>query len=318
MQMKIFFSCSLIFLGYITASDPKCNDMVTDPCVCISVGSSTNCDGVTTGAKLKEFFNTKPAATVDSITITNAHQLTSIPADVFGSVKTKHVFIAKTSLSSIDDNAFQGSENVLESIILNENNFPSFNFKSLTNLNKLDGFRITNDKLTEVPQEAFPNLPLILDIDLANNSITSIKNNAFHSLPFVRLIDLHGNKLTTIGDEVFNLGNTKNRVAINLNSNKISSITQNAFKDLKVKNLELENNKLETLPQTTFEPILNYLNTLGNEPGVIHLKGNPFKCNSSIRWLVTKSTTYKRRVANFKCHSNGKNLNQLTEADLTD
>uniref|UniRef100_T1ILD8 Uncharacterized protein n=1 Tax=Strigamia maritima TaxID=126957 RepID=T1ILD8_STRMM len=265
----------LVFLTCAT-SYPHCTSMMTDSCVCITQKNSISptCFGVSTGDHLKQKFAHLTDVDAQSIAITNCNQLTSLPSRVFLTVKTKNLIIQKTSLSLIENNAFKGYEfeSSLETLNFNENNFEYFNFMSLTNLKQLHGLRITNDNLMELTENAFSHFLLLEYIDLSHNQINHLGKNAFYNLPLIRLIDLRANKLKTIDEHVFNLNDTKHPVTLLLNNNEIANIHKNAFTDLRIENLELENNKLETLRQDVFEPLLDYFDSSPSESGILYVK----------------------------------------------
>uniref|UniRef100_T1JK83 LRRCT domain-containing protein n=1 Tax=Strigamia maritima TaxID=126957 RepID=T1JK83_STRMM len=315
MTITIFLYCCLFFLGSFKADAACENEESSDPCVCIKDTPDIPpiCAEVTTGDKLKESFATKAPKTVENIAITNAKDLTTLPAEVFGEVQTKNVKIVFTGLSSIDENAFKGSEHELLTIHLEGNDLANFDFKSLKTLTKLNSFTLTNDKLKEMPANSIADLPVMNTIILANNSISSIKNHAFHNLLAVEQIDLSKNDLTTI-DEIFHFGNTTKKLTIDLSANKISSTNDNAFKDVNANYLNLTDNQLKTLTEKTFKPLLSYMNLTG-ETGKIELKGNPGSHDKANCWWLTEPS-FKKSVSNFMFEDNGKEMNQMTDDEL--
>uniref|UniRef100_A0A646QDU2 Protein slit n=1 Tax=Hemiscolopendra marginata TaxID=943146 RepID=A0A646QDU2_9MYRI len=320
--MENFYFSGSIFLSLLLVtvlnaeSDVKCvSGLDFAPCKCLPSSKDLSCTGLKDGQQLKEAFAKKPKSQLDALYITNVKGLTSLPDNVLQGVSFKSFFISDTGLQTIEDGAFKGSEETTELLLLNQNKFKQFNFKSIQPLKKLSTFELSNDPLTSLPSEAFQKNSFLQFINLINNSIASLEKGTFADLSNIKTINLFGNKLKAIGEGVLTTPKVKNLISINLASNQISSIDKTALTADKVDVLDLENNQLTTFSKEVFEPILNGM-VQRKSGGLIHTKGNPFKCDASIKWLVEKGREFKSHVTNFKCQGSGKTLNQLKAEDL--
>lgn len=84
-------------------------------------------------------------------------------------------------------------------------------------------------------------------IDLTNNSITTIDSGAFASI-------------------------ASEKVLLYLGDNKIDKIDKSAFRNTNFRQISLENNRLKTLEEAVFKPVVALM--VKNKSGTINLEGS--------------------------------------------
>jgi len=270
--------------------------------------ASVFCDNATSGDQIKEVFSKLSANHHFANFFMADSPVTLLPAEVFGKASFQFFFISNTNLATLDDATFKGSEETAENFLLQNNSFESFNFKALNALKNLHNFELSRDKLKAVPDEAFGEHPLLEVIDLNGNQISTLGQNAFAKLPKLRKIDLSNNKLTELKEGSFKLSPDVSPIAILVSHNEISKIDKKAFENAKVRLVEIEDNKLESLDKDIFEPLIN---SLSESRGSMSTLGNPFSCDqTSTKWVVDLPAEKRSLIIGYMCRD-GRALQQL-------
>lgn len=284
------------------------------PCICKDVPgtsdkASISCNDAKTGDEIKEAFGRLGEnATFETFWIKGT-QVTTFPSNMFGKASFANIFCSQNQLSTVDEEAFQGSEDTAENFLFDGNRFTTFNFKSISKMNNLHNFELSSDGLTAVPEDAFGEKPLLEVINLNDNQITTVGQNAFAKLQNLRTIDLSRNNLTSLADNSFSTPQTTNPISLLLGHNDISSVSKDAFKDLKVRAFELEENQLTVLDQDAFSSVVD---SVANNRGQISTLGNPFNCDhDAVKWILDLPQQKRFNIIGFMCRD-GRALQQLT------
>ncbi|CAH1252225.1 MXRA5 [Branchiostoma lanceolatum] len=122
---------------------------------------------------------------------------------------------------------------------------------------------------TTLTKQHIPPLPnlitfVITGSTIQHNLIQTVSPRAFVALDSLDKIALKGNQLKVVPFEALSLTSRRTTVArlqVNLDNNKISTVLENALNELEISNTRIS----------------------------LRLKGNPFICDSRIRWLVCQA-----------------------------
>lgn len=205
-----------------------------------------------------------------------------LPAYFFKGLSVIHLTVQHDKLSKIEDQAFEGLQDKLETLDLSYNSlvrFPTESLKVLSSLVSLDlnsnqlevlhancltglisllRLSLYGNRLKTIDSLAFEGIGGNLTrINLGGNRLTAFPSTAFKNLTSLQLIELHENRITSISRATF-YGMTASDTIdkLNLASNAISEIPGNCFHDLKaLTSLALEGNSLKDLHAQAFQGI---------------------------------------------------------------
>lgn len=196
--------------------------------------------------------------------------LTYFPHDLLGDLRVNHFIAINCSINSIDDDAFIGLVDDLESLDLGKNNLervPTGAFENLVNLASLN---LNYNNIETLHAEAFRGLISLLRLSLFGNRIKFIDNLAFDGIGGnLTQINLGDNRLTSVPSRP--LRNMTVLQGLQVNDNKISAIISGEFQGMgeNLDVLSLSNNQVEELPEKAFYH-LQMLNSLDLENNKIH------------------------------------------------
>lgn len=118
------------------------------------------------------------------------------------------------------------------------------------------------DRLKEVEETAFQNLPSLKNINLYKNNIPIVSNKLFTKLDKVRKVELKNNNIHTVNRGSFtNLDKLK---ILNLADNFITSIEEKTYSSKYLKKLILSSNNISIIQPNSLDQNLEVLNLEGN------------------------------------------------------
>ncbi|KFM79559.1 putative G-protein coupled receptor 125, partial [Stegodyphus mimosarum] len=106
-------------------------------------------------------------------------KLNNIPGDLLGEMHVTHFIVHNSSLSSIDDEAFSGIAEYLETLDLAQNSLERVPTAALENLSNLASLNLNYNKIEILHAEAFRGLISLVRLNLFGNKIKFIDNLAF-------------------------------------------------------------------------------------------------------------------------------------------
>lgn len=202
----------------------------------------------------------------------------------------------------ISNNAIVGSVTLpnigrLTELYLSSNSITSLSVNGATNIQDLTVLDLSYNQLTSVPTVMNPPAcKQASNLNLAGNQITNAKLTTINAK--IRVINLASNALTSV---IANTFNSSCLVDLNLNSNQISNINNNAFQNAgrlsilslntnklailgaiaygAIEDLDISNNAFVTPPVNSLPSSIIALNMAGNQ--LTSLGGNPVGLNVS-------------------------------------
>ncbi|KAG1681061.1 Leucine-rich repeat transmembrane protein FLRT3 [Nymphon striatum] len=237
------------------ASPPQipCEDDKYFPCKCQAEFQwsadvdAIKCDGIAMHDVVKVVQNVK-AKSKNRIYVTIINQnLTSLPQKVFEDVLVQGATFQLPSLRNVDDNAFVGQDDSLETLSFDGCSLPSIPTKSVSILKKLTLFEYVNSKVKigNINHETFAGMGSAANIEqlrLGNNGIKSIGRDALKVFTNSNYLYLNDNELSYVSADSFP---ARKLDVLKLNGNKFSQIPVNLFSNLnKNANIDLRDNKI--------------------------------------------------------------------------
>ena len=144
--------------------------------------------------------------------------LTELKENAFKSI-TFDGFLIKNckKFKSIDENAFQGTDQAITSIYIEDNPVLLFRnnslYKILNKLSRLNWITLKNiNSVYEVPTDAFNHLAQLETLTLAGTSFEKLQARAFYSLRKLRSISFENTNFNTIPDFAFEFQQDSNLI----------------------------------------------------------------------------------------------------------
>jgi len=152
------------------------------------------------------------------------------------------------------------------------------------NCKNLRGIDIGLRGIETVSKTAFSGLHKLRSLVFIKTALTHFEG--FESIDNLEYLKLVYNNISTIEKDAFQgFEKLKN---LDLSYNQLSTLEAGVFRGLeKLRYLELDYNQLSTVQEDVFAPFKN------NMAIKIHLRGNPFHCNCSLKWLQDSHPTSK-------------------------
>ena len=152
--------------------------------------------------------------------------------------------------------------------------------KSIPNDNStnVEHLKLSGNRITEIPANAFANFEELYVLDLSSNQISNIELSAFNGLNRLRYLYLQNNRISSLKPGVFS--DIEEIKVLLLGDNQMTAIGLAQTSGLlDLTELGLENNQISTLDADTV------WDGLPPHRIKLHLEGNPFACNESLCWL---------------------------------
>ncbi|XP_063862348.1 oplophorus-luciferin 2-monooxygenase non-catalytic subunit-like [Scylla paramamosain] len=261
----------------------KCpSSSVISPCTCREEmpGRTMECSRVTSSSQLQNVFaNDMPNPQFQFFQIVKLSgrcTLEKIPANVFGSTTFMFVWFGQTDITSVDPAAFTGNEvSMLELTIADAIKLTSFPFDSLASLISLYKVDLTHTKIDTLTHVgAAPNLT---QVSVTNGQVKTIEKNAVADMPRLTRLDLQNNPLTSLPDGSL-AASTSEPWVVYLDGCQINDISPTAFQGSLPSGVFLNHNKMTSIPEATFRPILEHMKAseaAGSLAHYVDLTNNP-------------------------------------------
>lgn len=240
-----------------------------------------------------------PTNALDGMSVLSSLNLGYTRVSIFPILKSQsldYLTLDSTGITSIPPGALDGLPN-LGSLLISRNPisiFPIIESKSLYRL------YIRNTPIDNIPDGAFDGIPKLNALGMRYSKVDSMATGLFKHLRYPRLyIELRSGKLEHLKSLQFDT--EKSFIGlIDLKDNQIADVEIDAFKGVqKAKygpsTIDMRNNRLYTLPESTWGPVI--------EAGItLKLQGNSLTCGCDVGWLVLEPN-YHELVADARCHS---------------
>ncbi|XP_043978128.1 leucine-rich repeats and immunoglobulin-like domains protein 2 isoform X2 [Gambusia affinis] len=143
---------------------------------------------------------------------------------------------------------------------------------------KLEELDLSHNHLTRLEETAFVGLGFLETLNLGENAISHLGEGVFSSLAHLRTLDIRNNEISwAIEDSIAVFNGMKKLTTLNLQRNKIKSITQKAFEGLdELKELDLGKNGIMSIHPEA----LSHL-----ELEVFVLNSSSLLCDCHMQWL---------------------------------
>jgi len=239
--------------------------------------------------------------------------------------------VKKNNLSEIPDQINENLPNLRE-LFLERNHIE--HLSSTTRSNHLMTLKLSYNRITYVPSNAFSGFSSLKELYLTGNKIQKLAVDSFTDLPYLQKLYLDKNKIETLYSgvlnkmmslQVFNAAHNKlqrirNGVLTNLrylneiilNDNEIVTLDGRSFQRLRIATINLRNNRLTSVKNSVFLNALVY--------GKILLQGNPLVCDC---WLIEENIAKLRGEGEMQgmcdapLHLKGRNIISLTRPQLS-
>ncbi|UYV61271.1 hypothetical protein LAZ67_1004180 [Cordylochernes scorpioides] len=166
------------------------------------------------------------------------NQLNNFPASLLRGLEVRHFIAINSNISTIDDTAFEGLGERMETLDLAQNS------------------------LTRVPSRALEVLVMLVSLNLNYNKIEILHAEAFRGLSSLLRLSLFGNQIKFIDNLAF-VGVGGNLTRMNLGGNQLSAVPSRPLKDLQVlQRLQLHENAIAAILAEEFQEMGESLDTL--------------------------------------------------------
>ena len=164
-------------------------------------------------------------------------------------VKLYDLTLKNNKLESIPNGTFEQMAN-LSTLRLDNNHFRNIPGNNICSLKRLGMLRIASNRISAIAfDECFSELRLLFRVDLSDNPITQLNPEDFYGLRNSRVSQLYLDKLRMkdLSNEAFKY--VPHLEILNLNNNKLTTLPPDIFKHiLNLRTLSLRGNKLVNIP----------------------------------------------------------------------
>ena len=139
-----------------------------------------------------------------SLRIDGSPQLTTVPANAFSRVATAlaRLDLENNSISTIDEDAFDGLTN-LQDLNISNNNLTTLPADVFDGLTALRTIAVTGNSLTALDADIFDGLTALERLDINYNSLTELDADIFDGLTALERLDINYNSLTELDADIF-------------------------------------------------------------------------------------------------------------------
>jgi len=244
---------------------------------------------------------------IDAIEVRNSTLSSMIP-QMTGQSYVGSIWMRSNEITSIDNQAFRGTEQNIKRLDLGANQLTSVNFSMFDAFSQLQVLNLGENQLRSI--ENAGNAPSLRVLYLNSNKIKIIGPKAFYGLEALEYLDLRWNLLQVISSAAFQV--SSHRWQLRLRSNQISTL-ENAFGMGNFPYLvELHGNNVGTLTDTVYGPLAEVALLEGSK---IYLGENSVNCDCSIGWLAN-NVTLLSTIVGAKCNGNGIPISDIKFNDL--
>jgi len=264
--------------------------------------------------KVKEAFESKEPRTHERLEL-NLQGDVKIPADIFGQHQTRELVLSGEGLKrplSIDSNAFKASAQSLRGVEFQNLNLEKMDFSFLKHFPNLERVEFTSSKLGR--QMSLPLLPNLKAVEMFDSEVgdvwpipvsntPNLKSIELYSLPgaddgkVARLLDSIPQQVTSF--TCSECGLTQLPLQIQSVEGNEGRANPNALHgDLKMRELDLSDNKLTKMEESAFRSILE---SMARTNGFLEIGDNPLACDCHMSWVVRDQRQLLQHVRNGQC-----------------
>ncbi|GIZ00902.1 chaoptin [Caerostris extrusa] len=237
---------------------------------------------------------------LSKITVSSIH---SLP-------KLHHLDMSNNDMGEIPTDLFSTTKHTyLSTVHISNNNLGSIRSKTFDSIPHLSTVVLFGNKISSIERFAFSNCSYLHTVVLSENGITSIDSSAFNNLTRLSNIYLQDNNLVEFSFDIIT-GDTS-QLYLNLSNNLLKDLgdtNDTQPSPLKIRTLDLTNNRISVIPESFFLSSSKYLlhlflskNKISNLPHatismlqVLHLSCNnfdslhehSFECCNSVQILM--------------------------------
>ncbi|XP_037783369.1 oplophorus-luciferin 2-monooxygenase non-catalytic subunit-like [Penaeus monodon] len=284
-------------------------------CTCKDSGQAELVCGaeLTSCSQLTEILNKQvfPTSHYYKLTVDGTQLDCVIERDLWGPLDFEKIVFAKNQFTTVDNHAFISFKDTLKTLNLENNKISNFFFPVINELPNLREFVIRGNEINFIPGYAFINSSSIRVFKASRNQLV-LTSDTFSGLPLLEVLDLSYNKISKLSTHVFRIPNHQaDKLEIDLSYNEIQEIAPNAFSGVRGCMINLRNNKLITLPEKTYRPVIDFTDTRV----AFSVTENPLDCDCDISWIV-QNATVSSCFDNFHCPNLNEGLSTITSSDL--
>lgn len=169
--------------------------------------------------------------------------------------------LRKNRIKNLDNGIFHGLKNLVD-LDISENKIRAVSGNMFVGLNNLENLDIGKNQIRSIHKDAFTGCPNVIEINLEHNTLISFNFSMLQNLPKIGSLDLSNNQLFWI------------------------DVDPKMY--LRLKDLVLSNNNLQTLSK-------RIVNLMGSS-SIVSLEGNPWKCDCNLGWVVDDAINKHVRI----------------------
>lgn len=249
--------------------------------------------------------------------------VTELEANVFSDIIFDMIVINNASkLTSIDSNAFKGSEATIKAIYIENTPLVSDQqnndiFGIFSKFSNLESLTIDNSRVEVIPSLAFRPLNGYqnkLKFIKISGSLRKVMNNAFYNLNSLSYLNIGNNSIDILQSEALKFRTSEQYIGIVLDCNlfNASNVEENAYKNINRPVLLYDENEfcwLTYFDEKIFGPFFdnNSFNRIKAHDSASHIAIDCDDCRSV--WLLKEE--YLNRIDGLICN-NGRNINDAS------